>query len=110
AKAQHRRRRGREDELDGERADDVAGERGAVEREGAANLVAQQQEAVERRVARRHGRVGYGEERGGHGGMPPWRDVWLTASTASVRELTPSVRSTAATWSLTVSTERLSSR
>ena len=42
--------------------------------------------------------------------MPPWLDIWLTASTAWVRELTPSARSTAATWSFTVSTERLSSR
>ena len=36
--------------------------------------------------------------------------IWLTASTAWVRELTSSARSTAATWSLTVSTDRLSSR
>jgi hypothetical protein len=42
---------------------------------------------------------------------PPWPCViWLTASTACVRELTPSARSTAATWSLTVSTDRLSWR
>ena len=50
------------------------------------------------------------EGRGGHGAMPPWLGIWLTASTAWVRELTPSARSTAATWSFTVSTERLSSR
>src|SRR5262245_26352111 len=36
--------------------------------------------------------------------------IWLTASTACVRELTPSARSTAATWSLTVSTDNDSSR
>ena len=34
----------------------------------------------------------------------------LTSSTAWVREPTPSARSTAATWSLTVSTERFNSR
>ena len=45
-----------------------------------------------------------------HGATLPWLDIWLTASTAWVRELTPSARSTAATWSLTVSTERFSSR
>ena len=45
-----------------------------------------------------------------HGAIAPWLDIWLTASTAWVRELTPSARSTAATWSFTVSTERLSSR
>ena len=37
-------------------------------------------------------------------------DIWLTASTACVRELTPSARSTAATWSFTVSTDSDSSR
>src|SRR5690606_32493766 len=46
------------------------------------------------------------------GARPPpcFCRIWLTAITAWVRELTPSARSTAATWSLTVSTDRPSSR
>ena len=49
---QHRpRRRIGEHELDQDGADQMPGERGAVEREGAADLVAQQQEAVERPAA-----------------------------------------------------------
>ena len=54
--AQQARRDVGEDELDDDRADRVAGERRAVEREGAADVVAQQQEAVERRLAARHRR------------------------------------------------------
>src|SRR6185437_7251487 len=101
ADSQRARRGASEDDLDGERADQVAGERGAVEREGAANLVAKQQEAVERRLAgpcrrrvRAVGRRRYGDGRGGQG-VP--LVSWLTASTACVRELTPSARNTAAT-------------
>ena len=122
--AQRARRDAGEDDLDDDRADRVAGERGAVVREGAADVVAQQQGAVDgdvaarsrcarariggdgRRAARRAQCIG----RESHGATAPWLDIWLTARTACVRELTPSARSTAATWSLTVSTERSSSR
>ena len=44
------------------------------------------------------------------GGTPADRVIWLTASTACVRDETPSARSTAATWSLTVSIEMCISR
>src|SRR6185369_11281463 len=116
--AQQQRRDAGEDHLDDDRADRVAGERRPIEREGAADVVAQQQEAVERcdAVARggvHAGRRGAGAAQGrrvSHGAIAPWLDSWLTARTACVRELTPSARSTAATWSLTVSTERSSSR
>ena len=40
------------------------------------------------------------------GGVAPPRVIWPTASTACVRDETLSARSTAATWSLTVSTDR----
>ena len=66
-----------------------------------------------RAAGSRHRRV----RRRAHWSAAGWRVVcaaccciWLTASTACVRELTPSARSTAATWSLTVSTETFSSR
>ena len=78
----------------------------AIEGEGAADLVAQQREGVERRLddgrrpaggGRRPGRSAQAEGRAGHGAMPPWPGIWLTASTAWVREFTPRARSTAAT-------------
>ena len=106
-RAHRQRRDAGVDELDDDRADRMAGERGAVERKGAADVVAQQQVVVDRRVAAQPRRPG-GAARAGddgaqcagresHGAMAPWPDIWLTARTAWVRELTLRARSTAAT-------------
>ena len=83
---------------------------GAVEGESAANMVAQHEVVVERGVAAEPRRLGGGGEtlaargdraqrvgRESQGSVAPWPDIWLTARTAWVRELTLSARSTAAT-------------